>query len=289
MTKRTHATPAPKHGKRHADPPEPAVVVNVSLLDPIEDYDEHVTFLGRDVRILRLGTGRRVDEAEALVAKWAGQADAIAVTGLREARATGRHEGDLGRIERLRRRSGRRPDHGRHNAAQRAPGVGRPPRPDRDARVLHQRAGRRPRAARTTSRRRGSCATTPTTSPSPIPRSSTCVSGLESVPVLGRAASTRPVAGPPCCPTAVQSLLPTPGPVANAFAHRAARECDVVVATYEELDRLRCRRTCTARPSSPRRSRTSGWPNSPPATSTWCSTARPSRSISSSSRRCSRR
>jgi hypothetical protein len=41
-----------------------ALVVNVSLTEPDRDYDEKVTFLDRDYRILRLGTGGDVDAAE---------------------------------------------------------------------------------------------------------------------------------------------------------------------------------------------------------------------------------
>ena len=233
MTKRTHATPAPKHGKRHADPPEPAVVVNVSLLDPIEDYDEHVTFLGRDVRILRLGTGGRVDEAEALVAKWAGQADAIAMTGLREARATGRHEGDLGRIERLDGAVAGVPitdgttlrnvlqEWAVRHVQTEMPGY------FTNARVVVLGGENHESTTRIL---RDYTDNITFTHPPLID----LVSGLESVPVLGRAAS---IGLWPAhhLPDRVQSLLPTPGPVANAFAHRAARECDVVVATYEEL------------------------------------------------------
>src|SRR6476469_5633507 len=80
---------------------QPALIVTVSLLDASGDYDEHVTFLGRDVRLVRVGTGGQVDDALSLVTKWAAQAPAIAVTGVREARATGQYEGDLHRVETL--------------------------------------------------------------------------------------------------------------------------------------------------------------------------------------------
>jgi hypothetical protein len=49
----------------------PQVVVNVSLEGPDGDYDQHVTFLHHDFRIVRMGTNGDVDAAEALVAKWA--------------------------------------------------------------------------------------------------------------------------------------------------------------------------------------------------------------------------
>ena len=94
------ATTRSRGDDRRADP---ALVVVVSLLDPSGDYDEQVTFLGREVRIIRAGTSGRVEDARALVSKWSAQAQAIAVTGVREARATGRYEGDLRSIEVLHR------------------------------------------------------------------------------------------------------------------------------------------------------------------------------------------
>ena len=80
----------------------PALVVAVSL-DPSGDYDTHVSFLGREVRLVRVGTGGRVDDALALLTKWAGQAQVIAATGVREARGTGHFDGDLRKLEALNR------------------------------------------------------------------------------------------------------------------------------------------------------------------------------------------
>ena len=65
------------------------LVVNVSLTGPDRDYDETVTFLGRTIRLVRLGTAGDVAAAEDLVREWEHLADAIAVTGIREARAAG--------------------------------------------------------------------------------------------------------------------------------------------------------------------------------------------------------
>ena len=81
----------------------PLLVVNVSLASPERDYDEKVRFLDHDVRIVRVGTNGDVRAAENLVREWAGAADAIAVTGIREARATGLYDGELEAIERVRR------------------------------------------------------------------------------------------------------------------------------------------------------------------------------------------
>ena len=57
---------------------------------------------------------------------------------------------------------------------------------------------------------------------------------LESLPLVGRAANIGlwPVRQ---LPDTVQSLMKAPGPVSQAFARRAARNCHVVVATYDEL------------------------------------------------------
>jgi hypothetical protein len=59
----------------------PLLVVNVSLAGPERDYDEEVRFLDKTFRIVRRGTSGDVDEAAALVATWAREATAIAVTG----------------------------------------------------------------------------------------------------------------------------------------------------------------------------------------------------------------
>jgi predicted amino acid dehydrogenase len=80
----------------------PTLVVEVSLADAADGLDEHVPFLGRDVRILRVGTGGDVTTAEAVVGTWAAEASAIAVTGLRALRPADRHRmrAAMGRITR---------------------------------------------------------------------------------------------------------------------------------------------------------------------------------------------
>ena len=77
------------------------LVVNVSLTGADRDYDVHGPFLDRDVRLLRVGTGGDVGAAEELVRKWADDATAIAVTGIREAREVGLYDGELAAIERV--------------------------------------------------------------------------------------------------------------------------------------------------------------------------------------------
>ena len=74
-------------------------VVNVSLTGPERDYDAVVTFLDRTFRLVRLGTSGDLDAARSLVSSWATRADAIALTGVREARAVGLYDGELDAID----------------------------------------------------------------------------------------------------------------------------------------------------------------------------------------------
>jgi predicted amino acid dehydrogenase len=82
---------------------KPAVIVNVSLAGSDRDYDQHVTFLEREIHLRRIGTDGDVGAARDLVKKWADGADVIAVTGLREARAVGLYDGDLAAVEKVKR------------------------------------------------------------------------------------------------------------------------------------------------------------------------------------------
>jgi predicted amino acid dehydrogenase len=79
----------------------PTLVVNVSLTGSERDYDTQVTFLDRPFHLVRIGTGGDLRAAEGLVRQWASEADAIAVTGAREARAAGLYDGELAAIERV--------------------------------------------------------------------------------------------------------------------------------------------------------------------------------------------
>ena len=225
--------PAAKRRPARGRRPEPALVVNVSLLDPSGDYDEQVSFLGRDVRIVRAGTGGRVEDAQALITKWAGQAQAIAVTGVREARVTGHYDGDLKSLEGRRRTpTGVPVTDGdglrkvlqewavRHVQTQ-LPGY------FTNARVVVLGKGNHEPTIRIL---REYTANITVTDPPLLD----LLSGLESVPVVGTAASAG-LWPAHRLPGWARSAVPTPGPVGLAFAHRAARECDVVVATYEEL------------------------------------------------------
>ena len=74
------------------------LVVNVTLQGNDWDFDEKVSFAGRDFRLVRRGTKGDLQAAEDLVWKWSLKADAIAVTGIREARAAGVFDGDVHEI-----------------------------------------------------------------------------------------------------------------------------------------------------------------------------------------------
>ncbi len=77
-------------------------VVDISLAGPDRDYDEHVTFLDHRFRIVRVGTGGDVAQARRLVAAWSSEASAVALSGLREARAAGLYDSEQATLTRLR-------------------------------------------------------------------------------------------------------------------------------------------------------------------------------------------
>lgn len=79
--------------------PPDLTVVNISLTGPDRDYDTVVTFLDHTFHLVRIGTSGDVEAARRLVTSWARRADAIAVTGVREARAVGLYDGELDAID----------------------------------------------------------------------------------------------------------------------------------------------------------------------------------------------
>jgi predicted amino acid dehydrogenase len=213
-----------------------ALVVDVSLADTAGDYDEQVTFLQRPFRIVRLGTDGDVDAAVAIVRAWAGKADAIALTGIEAARALGRFDGSQDGIDRVK------------AASEAAPVV--------DGRTLHdvlqEWAIRRTNAEmpgyfsnartvvlggtnhdRTTRVLREFTANLEFADPAlrfDLP------ARLDANPVLGLTAK---VATLPThlVPGSVRTRLRTPVQQAShAFARISARDCDLLVASYEELD-----------------------------------------------------
>jgi predicted amino acid dehydrogenase len=211
------------------------LVVNVSLTGSDRDYDEHVCFLQHDFRIVRMGTNGDIAAAEELVRKWADEAAAIAVTGIREARAAGLYDGELRAIERVSRATTAVPVTAGHalrdvlqewairHVQTELPGYFTNARTvvlgglnhDRTTRILREFTENLQFA-------------------DPLLRWDVPAK-LDSNPVLGLAATVGlwPIRR---LPGRVQSQVKAPGHwISNAMAHRAARDCDVVVATYDEL------------------------------------------------------
>jgi len=213
----------------------PTLIVQVSLTGPDRDFDEHVTFLDHEFRIIRLGTNGDVAAAEALVRKWDQDADAIAVTGVREARAAGLYDGELKAIEQIKRAATLVPvtdGHGLHDVLQEwsirhvqneMPGFFNNARTvvlgglnhDRTTRILRE--------------------FTPNLQFADPLLQLDLPARLDSNPLLGLVANVGlwPVRQ---LPGQVQSLIKAPGSrISSVLAHSAARECDIVVATYDEL------------------------------------------------------
>ncbi len=213
----------------------PRLVVNVSLTSPDRDYDEHVSFLHEDFRIIRLGTNGDVTAAGELVRKWAEEADAVAVTGIREARAAGLYDGELEAVERVKRATTAVPvtdGHALRDVLQEwairyvqteLPGYFDNARTVVLGGVNHDRTTRILREF-----------TDNIEFADPLLRVG-LPSLLDSRPVLGLAAQIGmwPVHR---LPGPVRSQIKAPGHrISHALARRAARDCDVVVATYDEL------------------------------------------------------
>ncbi|HEX7536719.1 MAG TPA: dehydrogenase [Dermatophilaceae bacterium] len=194
-----------------------------------------MSFLHHEFRIVRMGTNGDVAAAESLVQKWADEAAAIAVTGIREARAAGLYDGELEAIERVKRATTAVPvtdGHGLRDVLQEwairhvqteMPGFFSNARTVVLGGVNHDRTTRILREF------------TPNLEfADPLLRLD-LPARLDANPVLGLAANVgmwpvRRLPGP------VKSLVKAPGGrISNAMARRAARDCDVVVATYDEL------------------------------------------------------
>ncbi len=211
------------------------VVVNVSLAASDRDYDEHVSFLGQEFRIVRLGTDGDVAAAEELVHKWSTDAAAIAVTGLREARAAGLYDGELHAIEKVKQAAVDVPvtdGHGLRDVLQEwairhveteMPGFFANARTVVLGGLNHARTTRILREF-----------TSNIEFADPLLRLD-LPARLDALPALGLATSlalwpVRQLPGP------VKSQIRAPGQgLSSALARRAARDCDVVVATYDEL------------------------------------------------------
>lgn len=214
---------------------EPLVVVNVSLTGPDRDFDEQVTLFERPFRIIRVGTTGDIAAAEELVRSWGASASAIAVTGVREARAAGLYDGELAAIEQVKRATTAVPvtdGHAlrdvlqewaiRHVQAE-MPGY------FDNARVVVLGGANHDRTARVLGEFTANLEFADPLRRLHVP------SLLEHNPVLGLAAQVGlwPLHR---LPGVVQAEIKAPGHlVSHALARRAARDCDVVVAMYDEL------------------------------------------------------
>ncbi|MGV9709896.1 dehydrogenase [Gordonia sp. NPDC003424] len=78
------------------------LIVNVSLASSQYDYDVTETFLHHRFRLVRQATDGNLADAEALARLWPEQgATVVAVTGIREARATGLYDGELAAVKKV--------------------------------------------------------------------------------------------------------------------------------------------------------------------------------------------
>jgi predicted amino acid dehydrogenase len=215
--------------------PHPSLVVNVSLSASARDYDEEVTFLNRPFRIVRVGADGDLDTAAALLVSWADHADALALTGLREAQALGLYDGADDGIEQVRGAVGEVAVvdvHRLHDVLQEwairrvhqeMPGYFSNARTVVLGGVNHERTVRVLREH-----------TDNLDFADPLLRLDIPAT-LDANPVLGLAAKvlTSPLR---LVPRSVTATITTPGQrLSHALARQAARDCDVVVATYEEL------------------------------------------------------
>ena len=215
--------------------PSPRLVLNISLASPDRDYDEEVTFLDRDLRLVRLGTGGDLAAAKALAQEWGDRADAIAVTGLREAREMGLYDGDLAAIVEVTESvtgvpvtDGRALDDVlqewavRHVQTEMKGFFS-------NARIVVLGGSNHERTVRILRESTGNLEFADPLLRFDIP------ARLDSVPLLETATDVGlwPIRQ---LPESVQSQLKAPAnAVSNALTRRAARSCDVIVATYDEL------------------------------------------------------
>jgi predicted amino acid dehydrogenase len=210
-------------------------VVNVSLASSERDYDEEVTFLHRPFRLVRVGADGDLDTAAQLLVAWADDADAIALTGLREAQALGLYSGDPDGIDQVRGATSAVPvvdgrtlydvlqEWAIRRVEQEMPGYFSNARTvvlgglnhDRTTRVLKEFTQNLQFA-------------------DPLLRLDVPAT-LDANPVLGLAAKAMSVPYG-LVPGQLKATLRSPGQrLSHALARQAARDCDVVVATYEEL------------------------------------------------------
>ncbi|WP_121251685.1 dehydrogenase [Nocardioides ferulae] len=206
----------------------PVLVVEVDLSGSAPEHDERVGFLGREFRLVKVSADGDLRTALDLVETWADEADTIAVSGL---------GGGVRRaLEKLRAAAGSTPlTHGRalHDVLQewaiRHVRTEMPGYFD-NARTVVLGGAEHDRAVRVL---RESTENIEYADPA---RRLDLPGRLFSTPVLGLAAQAAMWPGR-LVPDAILERVQAPGvELSAALARRAARDCDVVLASYAELD-----------------------------------------------------
>ncbi len=214
---------------------KPMLVVNVALTASEQDFDTTVRFLDRDFRIIRIGTEGKVKKAERLVREWATEADAIAVTGVRDARVRGLYDGDNEAVDRVLRAATGVPvtdGHALHDVLQEwavrhvqteMPGY------FNNARTVVLGAANHDRTVRILKEY-----TDNLTYADPLLRMD-LPTRLKEQPLLGMAADAA-MLPLKLLPGVIKAQINLPGlRLGQAMTRKAARDSDVVVATYHEL------------------------------------------------------
>ena len=211
------------------------LVLVVSLAGSDEDYDQHVRFLDRDFRLVRLGVDGDVSAAESVVRRWAPQAAGIAVVGLAGPSRAGHHDAGAEVLERLRAAAAAVPvtdghalrgvlqDWSVRHVQSEMPGY------FTNARTVVLGSGNHERTLRVLREFTSNIVFTDLMLRLDLPgRLGSRAVLAPAVPALGLAGSL--------VPDAVSSRVLAPGERAStAMARRAARDCDVIVGTHDEL------------------------------------------------------
>jgi WS/DGAT/MGAT family acyltransferase len=234
-TERRGRSRRPRGGGARAETGRRLVVANISLSSNDWDYDEEVTFAGHDFRLVRAGVSGDLAAAEELLWRWSLTADAIAVTGAQEAKAAGLFAGEVRSVKDL------------VGAAARVPVTDGTMLAD----VLQEWAVRRVDAempgyfmnARTVVLGGASHARTinvlreftPNIDIADPALRETVPAALVGNPVVERAAELGMLAWR-MTPGTVKDHTRAPSEwVSHRLARRAARDCDVIVGSYDEL------------------------------------------------------
>ena len=214
------------------------VVVNITLQSNEWDYDEKVSLAGQDYQLVRIGTSGDLKAAEDLVWKWSLKADAIAVTGAREAQAAGLFSGDPEDIRKARDTTNRVPI---HDGSMLADVVqewairqvqSEMPSHFSNARVVVVGQSTRPRTIKVLRE-----FTANIDFEDPMKRTDVPLA-LESNPVTSKAGQVGMMAWR-MTPDVLKGVASGPAEwVSDKLAHKAARSADVIVGSYADIARF---------------------------------------------------